>query len=171
MRLNKHLGESGACSRREADQWIEAGRVTVNGAAAVLGTQVAEGDVVLVDGMPLRVRPARVYLAFNKPGQGQVRYTLKTPYRDGTTHVVFEPLDFIARLAALEKESGGEPPPVMQTSASKGWAKLGLPAVREFCVDQYCTVLCHGITGNAPGAESRFVKFAFCAKFPRGAGS
>jgi hypothetical protein len=26
--------------------------------------------------------------------QGQVRYTLKTPYRDGTTHVVFEPLDF-----------------------------------------------------------------------------
>jgi hypothetical protein len=33
--------------------------------------------------------------------QGQVRYTLKTPYRDGTTHVVFEPLDFMARLAAL----------------------------------------------------------------------
>ena len=33
--------------------------------------------------------------------QGQVRYTLKTPYRDGTTHVMFEPLDFIARLAAL----------------------------------------------------------------------
>ncbi len=33
--------------------------------------------------------------------QGQVRYTLKTPYRDGTTHVVFEPLDFLARLAAL----------------------------------------------------------------------
>jgi hypothetical protein len=33
--------------------------------------------------------------------QGQVRYRLKTPYRDGTTHVVLEPLDFIARLAAL----------------------------------------------------------------------
>ncbi len=32
---------------------------------------------------------------------GQVRYQLKTPYRDGTTHVVFEPVDFIARLAAL----------------------------------------------------------------------
>jgi hypothetical protein len=30
--------------------------------------------------------------------QGQVRYQLKTPYRDGTTHVVFEPMDFIARL-------------------------------------------------------------------------
>jgi hypothetical protein len=32
---------------------------------------------------------------------GQVRYTLKTPYRDGTTHIVMEPLDFMARLAAL----------------------------------------------------------------------
>ena len=30
-----------------------------------------------------------------------VRYELKTPYRDGTTHVIFEPLVFIARLAAL----------------------------------------------------------------------
>jgi hypothetical protein len=33
--------------------------------------------------------------------QGQVRYCLKTPYRDSTTHIVLEPLDFIARLAAL----------------------------------------------------------------------
>jgi hypothetical protein len=33
--------------------------------------------------------------------QGQVRYCLKTPYRDGTTHIVLEPLDFLARLAAL----------------------------------------------------------------------
>ena len=33
--------------------------------------------------------------------QGQVRYRLKTPYHDGTTRIVLEPLDFIARLAAL----------------------------------------------------------------------
>jgi len=32
---------------------------------------------------------------------GDIGYSLKTPYRDGTTHVIFEPLDFIARLAAL----------------------------------------------------------------------
>jgi hypothetical protein len=31
-------------------------------------------------------------------GSGQVRYTLKSPYRDGTTHVIFEPEDFMARL-------------------------------------------------------------------------
>ena len=33
--------------------------------------------------------------------QGNIRYTLKTPYSDGTTHIVLEPLDFMARLAAL----------------------------------------------------------------------
>lgn len=32
---------------------------------------------------------------------GNVRYALKTPYRDGTSHVIFQPLDFIARLVAL----------------------------------------------------------------------
>jgi len=46
-------------------------------------------------------RPAIATGRLSLTSQGQVRYTLKTPYRDGTTHVVFEPLDFIARLAAL----------------------------------------------------------------------
>ena len=67
MRLNKFLAETGACSRREADQWIEAGRVSVNGAPAVLGTHVNEGDDVRVDGRTLRPKPKRVYLALNKP--------------------------------------------------------------------------------------------------------
>jgi len=67
MRLNKFLAETGACSRREADQWIDAGRVTVNGARAELGTQVSAGDEVRVDGQPLRAKPRRVYLALNKP--------------------------------------------------------------------------------------------------------
>ena len=41
-------------------------------------------------------------------GEGRIRYSLKTPWRDGTTHVVFEPLDFIARLAALDcMDAGG----------------------------------------------------------------
>lgn len=41
-----------------------------------------------------------------------MRYQLKTPYRDGTTHVIFEPLDFIARLAAgTEAQSQPNPLP------------------------------------------------------------
>ena len=67
MRINKYLSETGICSRREADQWIEAGRVAVNGATAALGTQINEGDVVLVDGEVPRTRPPRVYIALNKP--------------------------------------------------------------------------------------------------------
>jgi hypothetical protein len=46
-------------------------------------------------------RPAVATGRLAPTAQGLVRYTLKTPYRDGTTHVIFEPLDFIARLAAL----------------------------------------------------------------------
>jgi hypothetical protein len=46
-------------------------------------------------------RPAVSEKRLSLTAQGKVRYQLKTPYRDGTTHVIFEPLDFIARLAAL----------------------------------------------------------------------
>jgi 23S rRNA pseudouridine2604 synthase len=67
MRINKFLAETGACSRREADAWIEAGRISVNGERASLGTQVKQDDVVRLDGRPLPVRPRRVYLALNKP--------------------------------------------------------------------------------------------------------
>ncbi len=67
MRLNKYISETGVCSRRQADQWIEQGRVTINGAAATLGTQVQEGDVVEVDGRALQPPAASVYIALNKP--------------------------------------------------------------------------------------------------------
>ena len=46
-------------------------------------------------------RPAVSSERLSLATQGLIHYRLKTPYRDGTTHVVFEPLDFIARLASL----------------------------------------------------------------------
>jgi 23S rRNA pseudouridine2604 synthase len=68
VRLNKYISETGVCSRREADAWIAAGRVRVNGAAAELGTQVSEGDLVEVDGKPVAAqRSGTVYIALNKP--------------------------------------------------------------------------------------------------------
>ena len=67
MRLNKYISETGACSRREADAWIAAGRVTINGAVAQLGTRVEEGDAVCVDGLPVGAARRHVYLALNKP--------------------------------------------------------------------------------------------------------
>lgn len=46
-------------------------------------------------------RPAVSEKRLSLTPNGNVRYRLKTPYRDGTTHVIFQPLDFIAKLAAL----------------------------------------------------------------------
>jgi ribosomal protein S27E len=46
-------------------------------------------------------RPALSEKRLALTSNGNIRYQLKTPYRDGTTHVIFEPLDFIAKLAAL----------------------------------------------------------------------
>jgi 23S rRNA pseudouridine2604 synthase len=67
MRLNKFISETGICSRRGADAWIEAGRVTVNGAVATLGTQVADGDTVAVDGQTVGAAKKDVCIAFHKP--------------------------------------------------------------------------------------------------------
>jgi len=67
VRLNKYISETGACSRREADRWIEAGRVTCNGVRAVLGTQVSDGDEIRVDDVIIGVKKKPIYIALNKP--------------------------------------------------------------------------------------------------------
>jgi 23S rRNA pseudouridine2604 synthase len=70
VRLNKYLSESGACSRREADEFITEGRVTINGVPASLGTQVNDGDEVKLDGDIVgaaRKKTKPVYIALNKP--------------------------------------------------------------------------------------------------------
>jgi Putative transposase len=51
-------------------------------------------------------RPAVAIERLSLTAQGHIRYALKTPYRDGTTQVIFEPLDFLARLAALVPSPG-----------------------------------------------------------------
>jgi hypothetical protein len=52
-------------------------------------------------------RPALALERLSTNGAGQVVYQLKTPYRDGTTHFVFEPIEFLARLAALAPRPRG----------------------------------------------------------------
>jgi 23S rRNA pseudouridine2604 synthase len=73
-RLNKHIAETGYCSRREADRLISSRRVTVNGSVAGVAAVVGEDDEVRVDGQPLRARVAakpgarrHAYIALNKP--------------------------------------------------------------------------------------------------------
>lgn len=68
MRINKFISETGYCSRREADKLIDAGKVTINGVIAVLGSQAELGDDVRVNGQPLAAKPAQhAYIALNKP--------------------------------------------------------------------------------------------------------
>ncbi|MEI8646226.1 23S rRNA pseudouridine(2604) synthase RluF [Pseudoalteromonas sp. Hal040] len=66
-RLNKFISETGFCSRREADKYIEEGRVTVNGNLPEMGVKVSDADDVLIDGKPLKAKPNLVYIAYNKP--------------------------------------------------------------------------------------------------------
>ena len=67
-RLQKLLSAAGVCSRRAAEGYIIAGRVTVNGETALLGQQAdPETDDIRVDGVPLGREPEAVYLMLNKP--------------------------------------------------------------------------------------------------------
>lgn len=67
MRINKFISETGICSRREADEIIKSGRVTINGVIAELGSTAEHGDNVCIDGKPLGVKNKNVYIALNKP--------------------------------------------------------------------------------------------------------
>jgi len=69
IRLNKYISESGICSRRDADRFIEQGNVFINGKRAAVGTQVFAGDVVKVNGQLIEPRDEEdlVLIALNKP--------------------------------------------------------------------------------------------------------
>lgn len=68
-RLNKYISESGICSRREADRFIEQGNVFINGKRAQMGDKVAAGDTVKVNGQSIEPRDAEdlIFIALNKP--------------------------------------------------------------------------------------------------------
>jgi pseudouridine synthase len=66
-RLNKYISSSGFCSRRDADRFIEEGRVTVNGRRASIGMRILPGQKVRVNGELIVNSIEPVYIAFNKP--------------------------------------------------------------------------------------------------------
>ena len=67
IRLNKYLANAGVCSRREADDFIQAGVVTVNGQVVTeLGTKVLRGDEVKFHDQPVTLEK-KVYVLLNKP--------------------------------------------------------------------------------------------------------
>lgn len=67
VRLNKYLSDAGFCSRREADRLIDAGRVYVDGALAVMGQKVMPGQSVKVDSFDVKPTDELILIAYNKP--------------------------------------------------------------------------------------------------------
>jgi 23S rRNA pseudouridine2604 synthase len=65
--LNKYISDTGFCSRRVADKYIDNGRVSINGKEARKGNRVKENDLVLIDGEPLKKKTPPVYIMLNKP--------------------------------------------------------------------------------------------------------
>src|ERR1700686_3057516 len=104
LRLNKYISETGVCSRREADKWIEAGRVTCNGQVAALGTRVVDGDEICVDGAPVGAKKKQIYIALNKPVG--VTCTTETHIEDNIIDLVGYP-ERIFPIGRLDKDSEG----------------------------------------------------------------
>lgn len=102
--LNKYISQTGICSRREADRWIEAGRVKINGVIARKGNRVTDADEVTIDGRPLKNRPKLVYIALNKPPG----ITCTTDRKDKTNIIDFiNHRERIFHIGRLDKPSTG----------------------------------------------------------------
>ncbi len=93
--MQKVLARLGIASRREAEDWIRAGRVTVNGEVAVLGTRVGRSDRLRLDGRLIHrheIAAGQVYLCHRSPGEN-----LRTPS---------EPSEHLALLERLPRRAG-----------------------------------------------------------------
>lgn len=104
IRLNKYISESGFCSRRQADAFIEARRVKIDGKVAPMGMKVKVGQKVTVDNKPIKEEEEFVYIVLNKP----VGITCTTE-----KHVKGNIVDFVDHkkrifpIGRLDKESQG----------------------------------------------------------------
>ncbi len=106
IRLNKFISDSGVCSRREADRYIERGHVFVNGQRANLGMVITNKDRVLLNGMLIEPRDSDNYiiLALNKP-RGIESTTERTVEGNIVSYVGYP--ERIFPIGRLDKDSQG----------------------------------------------------------------
>jgi 23S rRNA pseudouridine2604 synthase len=121
VRISKLMTERGLCSRREADEWIEAGWVRVDGRMAVLGQRAATNVAIEIDPRASNQQARRMTVLLNKPmgivsGQAEDGYepavTLVTPanrWQGDDSRVVFHPghLRHLAPAGRLDIDSTG----------------------------------------------------------------
>ncbi len=104
MRINKYLSEAGIVSRRGADKWIEAGRITINDELAELGSKVEDGDIVKADGNLVKTEEKLVYIVLNKPIG--INSTTERHIEGNVIDFVNHPLR-IFHIGRLDKDSNG----------------------------------------------------------------
>ncbi|RKI36861.1 pseudouridine synthase [bacterium D16-51] len=108
IRINKYLSEAGICSRREADRFVQQGRVLLEGRMAAPGDRVLEGQCVTIDGKRVKKEEEEIFLAFYKP-KGIVCTTADTEHGERIRNVV-EYIQYPKRIypvGRLDKDSEG----------------------------------------------------------------
>ncbi len=102
--LNKYISSSGICSRREAEKFINEGRVTINGKPTQLGNRVGRNDVVKLDGRLVKPKNNTLYIALNKP-VGIVSTTDEREPKNIVSHVNYP--ERLFPIGRLDKPSEG----------------------------------------------------------------
>jgi 23S rRNA pseudouridine2605 synthase len=153
-RLQKVLARAGLASRREAEEWIRAGRLTVNGQPASLGVRVSSDDEIRLDGRPVRQRPpqagGRVYLYHRSPGESLdsapaespevLPLLARLPKRAGRRFVTVSPMPRID--GGLELVCGdGELAASLQRSVRGLTSELSVRVRRELTEEQIAGVM------------------------------
>jgi 23S rRNA pseudouridine2605 synthase len=95
-RLQKLLARTGVASRREVEGWIRAGRLTVNGTPATLGSRASAVDQVRLDGRLVRVQAApgaaHIFLCHRSPGEQLAQTLARLPRRAGRRFIAVSPM-------------------------------------------------------------------------------
>ena len=184
MRVNKYISEAGLCSRREADELLLAGRVTINGEVVTTGAKALEGDEVRVDGEIVRARilaatptaKKAVYIALNKP----VGITCTTDHGvDGNIVDFVDHPQRIFPIGRLDKDSEGL---ILLTSngdivneilrAENGHEKEYLVAVNKPVTDEFLAGMARGVRIHnqmtKPCRTRKIAKFGFAIVLTQG---
>lgn len=161
MRLQKYLSEVGFCSRREAEDFIRAGKILINGALASLGDKVTGQEKIVIDGKELeaKVPLPRKVLAFHKP-RG-VECTL-TSFADIKTLLDFDfGPDRVFPVGYLDRESSGL---LLLTNDGDLGNRLAQPSRGE--ESEYVLELKNDISSNIRGKLPQLISAAHKSPYP-----
>lgn len=184
MRVNKYISEAGICSRREADELLVAGRVTINDELVGMGAKALDGDVVRVDGeivvartmAPASPKNRAVYIALNKP----VGITCTTDQAvDGNIVDFVDHPQRIFPIGRLDKDSEGL---ILLTSngdivneilrAENHHEKEYLVAVNKSVTDEFLRAMAKGVMIHGqmtkPCRTRKIAKFGFSITLTQG---